>query len=349
MVRQAKSDVTIRTALLEARYVWGDQRAVRRGGAALQDRGRRPAPRAPSSPTSSPSATRATSKMGDTPLCRRTQRQGGQGRPARSPHAVLDRQIRLRRPARRRTGRGRAVHHGRIPPVPPRREFPLGGALPPAQHHRPRRGPADLRPAARDRRADALSPTGPGKSTVERFMQYLFPAGEDRRRPDRRVPRASRREVRRARAALRAADASAGAPRKLNGFVLDRGRLALPRDDFFQDDPVRLIEMFALADKHGARDPPAGDARRRARCEADRRRSARDPTRQRAVPRRADLPARSRDGAALDERGGRVRPLRARFRPRRRADAVRHVPSLHRRRAHDPRDRPAGADRAAAS
>ena len=40
-------------------------------------------------------------------------------------------------------------------------------------------------------------------------------------------------------------------PRKLNGFVLDRGRLALPSDDWFARDPVRLIEMFALADKNG--------------------------------------------------------------------------------------------------
>ncbi|MBY0519645.1 MAG: [protein-PII] uridylyltransferase [Sphingomonas sp.] len=40
-------------------------------------------------------------------------------------------------------------------------------------------------------------------------------------------------------------------PRKLDGFVLDRGRLALPSDDFFAGDPVRLIELFALADKHG--------------------------------------------------------------------------------------------------
>lgn len=40
-------------------------------------------------------------------------------------------------------------------------------------------------------------------------------------------------------------------PRKLHGFVLDRGRLALPDDAFFRDDPVRLIEIFALADLHG--------------------------------------------------------------------------------------------------
>ena len=40
-------------------------------------------------------------------------------------------------------------------------------------------------------------------------------------------------------------------PRKLHGFVLDRGRLALPSDDYFAADPVRLIEIFALADRHG--------------------------------------------------------------------------------------------------
>ncbi|GAA3706659.1 [protein-PII] uridylyltransferase [Sphingomonas cynarae] len=39
-------------------------------------------------------------------------------------------------------------------------------------------------------------------------------------------------------------------PKRLNGFVLDRGRLALPDDGFFRDDPIRLLEIFALADAH---------------------------------------------------------------------------------------------------
>ncbi|BAK68494.1 [protein-PII] uridylyltransferase [Sphingobium sp. SYK-6] len=39
-------------------------------------------------------------------------------------------------------------------------------------------------------------------------------------------------------------------PRKLDGFVLDRGRIAIPHDDFFRERPVRMIEIFALADKH---------------------------------------------------------------------------------------------------
>ncbi len=40
------------------------------------------------------------------------------------------------------------------------------------------------------------------------------------------------------------------APRQLDGFVLDRGRLAIPSDDWFATDPVRLVEVFALADAH---------------------------------------------------------------------------------------------------
>ncbi len=40
-------------------------------------------------------------------------------------------------------------------------------------------------------------------------------------------------------------------PRKLEGFVTDRGRLATPSDTFFAEDPVRLVELFTLADRHG--------------------------------------------------------------------------------------------------
>src|SRR3546814_12521243 len=33
--------------------------------------------------------------------------------------------------------------------------------------------------------------------------------------------------------------------------MLDRGKLAAPSDDFFSEDPVRLIELFHLADLPG--------------------------------------------------------------------------------------------------
>ncbi len=37
-------------------------------------------------------------------------------------------------------------------------------------------------------------------------------------------------------------------PRKLNGFTVQRGRIGVPGDSFFVDEPVRLVEMFQLAD-----------------------------------------------------------------------------------------------------
>jgi len=90
----------------------------------------------------------------------------------------------------------------------------------------------------------------PGKSAVERFMQHyflmakrvgdltaIFLAHIDETFASRGrrfgLPRLRRR------------------PTKLDGFVLDRGRLAIPGDDFFGQDPVRLLQMFALADRHG--------------------------------------------------------------------------------------------------
>jgi [protein-PII] uridylyltransferase len=90
----------------------------------------------------------------------------------------------------------------------------------------------------------------PGKSAVERFMQFYFLqaravgtlSGVFLAHLDERFAARGRRfglpTIRRA-------------PRRLHGFVLDRGRLALPRDDFFREDPVRLLELFALADRHG--------------------------------------------------------------------------------------------------
>ncbi|MBC7987166.1 MAG: [protein-PII] uridylyltransferase [Sphingomonadaceae bacterium] len=89
-----------------------------------------------------------------------------------------------------------------------------------------------------------------GRSSVERFMQHYFLvakqvgdvtgvflahldeqyAGRGRRF---NLPSLRRR------------------PSNLNGFTLDRGRLSAPGDGFFREDPVRLLELFALADRHG--------------------------------------------------------------------------------------------------
>jgi [protein-PII] uridylyltransferase len=89
----------------------------------------------------------------------------------------------------------------------------------------------------------------PGKSAVERFMQHYFLhaktvgdlSGVFLAHLDEKFARAGRRfgfpAIRRR-------------PRKLEGFVLDRGRLALPAENFFAEDPVRLLQVFALADKY---------------------------------------------------------------------------------------------------
>ena len=90
----------------------------------------------------------------------------------------------------------------------------------------------------------------PGKSPVERFMRHYFLhaktvgdlTGVFLAHLDEKFARKGGRfglpTIRRR-------------PSRLEGFVLDRGRLALPREDFFREDPVRLLQLFALADLYG--------------------------------------------------------------------------------------------------
>ena len=154
-IRQAKADMTIRTALLEVaasvrrrQALRRAHRAVRQGGRAGDGAGirRRQACRARgASPPRRPVA-----------LSRRAQRQGRQGRPARPAHAVLDRQIRLPRARARGADRLRRVRPRRIQSVPPLRRFPVVGPLQHAFPRRPRRGAAFVRHPARDRGAARL-------------------------------------------------------------------------------------------------------------------------------------------------------------------------------------------------
>ncbi|WP_373473092.1 [protein-PII] uridylyltransferase [Sphingorhabdus lacus] len=89
----------------------------------------------------------------------------------------------------------------------------------------------------------------PGRSTVERFMQYYFlnaktvgdVTGLFLAHLDEAMAKKGRRFL----------PTFTRKPRKLNGFQLDRGRLALPHDGYFEEDPVRLLEIFQLADLHG--------------------------------------------------------------------------------------------------
>jgi [protein-PII] uridylyltransferase len=86
----------------------------------------------------------------------------------------------------------------------------------------------------------------PGKSAVERFMQFYFLnakavgdlTGVFLAQLDEQL---GKKGFRFALPTIRRK------PKRLGGFALDRGRITVPSDDFFRADPVRLLELFALA------------------------------------------------------------------------------------------------------
>ena len=96
----------------------------------------------------------------------------------------------------------------------------------------------------------------PGKSAVERFMQFyflnaktvgdltgLFLAQLDEQMAD-KGRRFALPTLRRQ-------------PKRLDGFTIDRGRLSIPHDRWLAEDPVRLIRLFALAAREGLEVHPA--------------------------------------------------------------------------------------------
>jgi len=90
----------------------------------------------------------------------------------------------------------------------------------------------------------------PGKSAVERFMQFYFLqakavgdlTGLFLAQLDEQMGRKGRRF---------ALPTFMRRPSKLHGFTLDRGRLSVPDENFLTKEPVRLVEMFAIAAREG--------------------------------------------------------------------------------------------------
>jgi [protein-PII] uridylyltransferase len=86
----------------------------------------------------------------------------------------------------------------------------------------------------------------PGKSAVERFMQFYFInaktvgdlTGVFLAQLDEQL---GQKGFRFALPTIRRR------PKRLAGFMLDRGRISIPSDDYFRTDPVRLLEIFAIA------------------------------------------------------------------------------------------------------
>ena len=108
--------------------------------------------------------------------------------------------------------------------------------------------------------------------------------------------------------------------------------------DAFERDPVKLIRLFREAQRHRSGHPP--DALRLVppvACNADRQEPAQPTPRPTGCSWKCCATTTTPERTLTPpERGRRLRPVHPRFRPRRRPDAVRHVPCLHGRRAHHP-------------
>ena len=108
----------------------------------------------------------------------------------------------------------------------------------------------------------------PGKSAVERFMQYYFIQAQHvgnltavfLAHIDEEMAQKGRRPT-----GLLAAFRSR--PRMLKGYRVAGGRICAPGDDWFREDPVRLIELFQIAEEEGLEIHP--DTMRMARRDAE--------------------------------------------------------------------------------
>ncbi|WP_298669137.1 [protein-PII] uridylyltransferase [uncultured Sphingomonas sp.] len=247
MVRQAKSDVTIRTALLEARYVWGDEALADEAAHRFKAEVQRDTERQFVADKLAERDQRHL-KMGDTRYVVEPNVKEGKGG-MRDLHALfwigkyvydVDRAANL-------------VDKGLFTPAEYRLFHRADNFLWAVRCHlhlvtgrAEDRLTFDVQREIADRMrfSDRL-----GKSGVERFMQYYFLQAKAVGTLT-GVFLAHLDELFAARGRRFGLPTIRRRPRKLGGFVLDRGRLALPNDGFFAEDPVRLIEIFQLADLH---------------------------------------------------------------------------------------------------
>ncbi|MBV9841359.1 MAG: [protein-PII] uridylyltransferase [Sphingomonadaceae bacterium] len=248
MVRMAKTDLTIRTALLEGRYVWGDEK--------LYDEATRRFQREVVSGTARTFVTEKLAernarheRMGDSRYVVEPNLKEGKGG-LRDLHTLfwIGKYIHQVRYV------GDLVEAGLLTRAELRQFQRAENFLWSVRCHlhliagrAEERLTFDFQPEIAQRMGYTARP---GRSAVERFMQHyflmakvvgdltgLFLAHLDEEFARRRRPLSSLTRRR---------------PRNLSGFLLERGRIAVPSDDFFREDPVRLLEMFALADKQEA-------------------------------------------------------------------------------------------------
>ncbi|WP_375291688.1 [protein-PII] uridylyltransferase [Qipengyuania sp.] len=249
MVRMAKADLTIRTALLEGRYIWGDEALYEEGGRRFREE-----------------VVKGTERQFVTDkLAERNQRHKrmGDSRYVVEPNVKegkgglrdLQTLYWIGKYIHRVTSAAELVDVGLFT-LDEYKNFRRaeGWLLAVRCHLHTLTGRAEDRLTFDMQRAIAERMNyadRPGKSAVERFMQFYFLQAK-------RVGAltgiflahiddefAQKTRARGFFAGFRAK------PRHLKGYVIHGGRIAAPSDDWFANDPVRLIEIFKLAEGNG--------------------------------------------------------------------------------------------------
>ena len=252
VVRMAKSDLTIRTALLEARYVWGDQ--------ALYDEAADRFDREVVAGTAAAFVSEKLAernarheRMGDSRYVVEPNLKEGKGG-LRDLHTLFW----IGKYVNRVRSVAELVDVGLLTRDELRRFQRAENFLWAVRCHLhilSRRGEDRLTFDVQSEIAERMHYSArPGRSGVERFMKHFFLTamqvgdltGLFLSHLDETFARRGRRFGLDRLPGLRRRGS-----RALDGFRLERGRLATPSDGFFAEEPVRLLQMFALADRHG--------------------------------------------------------------------------------------------------
>jgi [protein-PII] uridylyltransferase len=266
MVRMARSDLTIRTAILEGRYLWGDQELYEQ---ASQRFWNDVVPGSESQFVSEKLAERNArhKRMGDSRYVVEPNVKDGKGglRDLQTLYWIGKYIHRVR-------GAAELVDVGLFTPKEYRSFRRAEGFLLAVRCHLhtiTRRAEDRLTFDLQREVAKRMNfADRPGKSAVERFMQYYFIqaqhvgnlTGVFLAHIDEQMAQKGRRPR-----GLLATFRSR--PRPLKGYNVISGRICAPGDDWFRDDPVRLIELFQIAEEEGLEIHP--DTMRMARRDAE--------------------------------------------------------------------------------
>ena len=252
LIALAKKDMTIRTAFLEARWLWGEEKLFDAADVRFRKQVVAGRPRS-SLPPNSPSGT-TPSRMGDSRYVVEPNVKDGKGG-LRDLHTLywIGKYVHgVERPADLvRAGLLTAAEFRRFD-----RAERFFWSVRCHLHQLAGRAEERLNFDYQPRIAEIMNYADrPGKSAVERFMQFYFLnaktvgdlTGVFLAQLDEQL---GKKGFRFALPAIRRR------PKRLGGWVLDRGRISIPGENFFREDPVRLVELFALLRANGSKSIP---------------------------------------------------------------------------------------------